>query len=818
MNSSARARSRGSLRGRLLSALVSAGALAALAGCAHVPAGPPAGPPRPAPPVPARPHPGYDARRDSLDAIDLAPLRGRRVVLDPGHGGHFPGSMGMNGLTEAAVNLDVALALRRLLVERGASVLLTRESDRDFLTPADSSLRADLADRMARANAWAPDLFVSIHHNADARGAHDVNEIQTYYALADEGPSLDAARAMHRALTRNLSIAAHRIVPGNYFVLRTSEAPAILTESSYLTNPDVEARLADPGKRRLEAEALFLGIAAYFARGAPEIDTLEVALSPPGTPATGPRGSGPWVSARVRGAFDRVEMSVDGRAVPAVVSGRAIQWRSTRPFESGPHVAALRVGLAGSGWSRLRRAAFTVPMSVGRLSVEFPEQPEWDGRQPLGLRVRVLDPEGLPVRDSLRLRIRDDGTRLAAPADTVVEVRDGVAWAYFRRSGRRPASGAPEVRVRVSLRPRKTSGDPAAPAPPLMGATARTLLRARGLAPRPGAGPLPRTGFARVAPFDSLLRGAPGTREPEPAVRWINRDGFVALPRDTLGRAAVPSLRGYRAVAPDTTWPPRFSAIAGGALIGRRIALDAEGGGDADAGTGPSGARAADLNLDVARALSAFLDAAGAEVLLVREGDHALADIERVRAAEAFGAERYLRIGHRAGVPVLGHWFGSAAGRDWARRTAESLAALGLSAPPVAEEAQYTLQQVGCPALYVSVARVDSAADEERLLAPGARRAEAYALFLGLAREFLPQASFPIDSLEVRDPSGAPLSGASVVLGGALTVQCDRTGRVRFARTEPGPLEATVIDPRREARSILLDSDRGVVLTGPPAR
>jgi hypothetical protein len=220
----------------------------------------------------------------------------------------------------------------------------------------------------------------------------------------------------------------------------------------------------------------------------------------------------------------------------------------------------------------------------------------------------------------------------------------------------------------------------------------------------------------------------------------------------------------------------------------------------------------------VARALAAYLEAAGAEVLSVRDGDQSLPDAERVRRAEVFRAERYLRIGHREAPPVIGHWFGSAAGNAWARRTQEALASLGCPAPPVAEEPMVALQQASSPALYVSIARVDSSADEERLLAPGALRAEAYAIYLGLVREFAGDLAPAIDSLEVRTDEGRPLPGALVALGGALTLQADASGRVRFARTEPGALEAALVGAGAPARRVLLDSDRGAVLTGRSGR
>jgi hypothetical protein len=131
------------------------------------------------------------------------------------------------------------------------------------------------------------------------------------------------------------------------------------------------------------------------------------------------------------------------------------------------------------------------------------------------------------------------------------------------------------------------------------------------------------------------------------------------------------------------------------------------------------------------------------------------------------------------------------------------------------EDALYPLQQTSCPALYASIARVDSAGDEEALLAPGALRAEAYALFVALAREWAPAAEWAVDSLEVRDAAGVPVPGAPVTLGDALVVETDAQGRVRFARTEPGPIEVRVSEPRIRASTVLLDSMRGALLTGP---
>jgi hypothetical protein len=60
--------------------------------------------------------------------------------------------------------------------------------------------------------------------------------------------------------------------------------------------------------------------------------------------------------------------------------------------------------------------------------------------------------------------------------------------------------------------------------------------------------------------------------------------------------------------------------------------------------------------------------------------------------------------------------------------------------------------------------------------------------------------------------------GAAITLGGALVVQTDALGTARVARTEAGPIEAIVDDPRLRARAVLLDSSRVIVLTGSTGR
>ncbi len=783
-------------------------------GCGRAARRPPTPPPTPS----ARPAPGYERRIEALAGANASALKGKRIVLDPGHGGIFRGALGVNGLTEAEVNLGVALHLWGLLQAAGAQGRLTRTDDRDFLSAADSSLRADLAERSRIAAEADPDVFLSIHHNADARGLHDVNQTQTYYRLGDEGPSLELAQALHRHLIRNLGISEHRLLPGNFFVLRNSRSPAVLTEASYITNPDVEERLALAAKQRLEAEALFLGLVDYFSTPAPMVTEFWVSLPGAGRTPLAPTVSletgVPELHARIRGLFDLATLLLDSSAVPFERRGEWIQALAASPLRGGPHRAELSVALAAGRSARSVTLEFQTVKPAAKLEA-LPHPPSASPRGGmLALELRVRDSDGLPTSDSLRVRVRARG---ATPTDTVVVAKEGESWAYFRTSGTRSEGArskvAPASQTAVELT--------AALLDTVTGARRRRVDEARTrfpLQPRPAYW----VDFLRDVRDDLPLTNARLAAPPQASAgrRGLSPHGFYWEVLDDSGHAEGPVVLGFRPVGDDGSVPRRWSARCGGSLLGRRIVLDAEGGGEDAAGVGKSGTRAASLNLEVARVLAAYLEAAGARVLLTRDGDYALSEVERVQQGERFGPERFLKIGHGAERPRIGHYFSSAAGRAWAQRCARWLERTEVGpAPSVVEDAQYVIQQTSCPALYVSALRVDDPGQEQRLLEPGLLRREAYALYLGLAEELgAAVASWQPDSVTVADSAGTAFPYALVEAGGMIH-QADSRGVARWMRTEPGALEVEVqnAEGSRSAR-LLLESPGGARILLPPPR
>ncbi len=101
------------------------------------------------------------------------PLKGIKILLDPGHGGKELGSRGPTGYPEKDINLLISKLVRSHLVAKGATVYMTREEDIDV----------GLGDRVSMIDKVAPDFALSIHYNAlpDSGDAINTKGIATFW-------------------------------------------------------------------------------------------------------------------------------------------------------------------------------------------------------------------------------------------------------------------------------------------------------------------------------------------------------------------------------------------------------------------------------------------------------------------------------------------------------------------------------------------------------------------------------------------------------------------------------------------------------------
>ena len=187
----------------------------------------------------------------SADGLPVVPRGSFKVVIDPGHGGPDPGAIGIGGLRETDVVLDICLQMARLLQARGVQVLMTRTSEVDV----------DLPPRVSLANSSGADLFVSVHANALSMARPDVNGIETFYF---EGAGASARRLAAALQQQMLAISPgspdRGVRTGRFFVIRRTVMPSALVEMGFLTGAIDSRRLADASFRRRMALALSAGV------------------------------------------------------------------------------------------------------------------------------------------------------------------------------------------------------------------------------------------------------------------------------------------------------------------------------------------------------------------------------------------------------------------------------------------------------------------------------------------------------------------------------------------------------------------------------
>lgn len=240
----------------------------------------------------------------------------KTIVVDPGHGGSENGARGPGGLLEKDATLALAKVLRDTLVKRGYKVILTRETDTTLL----------LDERASIANAAKADLFLSLHANASRSASAHGTEV--YYlsldasdraaaALADSenrqqepaptpdaetnaalrdldlilwdlaqnqhlGASARLAEIIQADFNRLLGVATRGVKQAPFRVLIGVNAPAVLVEVAFITNPEEEKKLASEEFRNEVAETLAGSLETYYkvADGAPPVPILSVAPAP----------------------------------------------------------------------------------------------------------------------------------------------------------------------------------------------------------------------------------------------------------------------------------------------------------------------------------------------------------------------------------------------------------------------------------------------------------------------------------------------------------------------------------------------------------
>ena len=185
-------------------------------------------------------------------------LAGIRVVIDPGHGGFDGGSIGATGTEEADINLAISKLLQKELESEGAEVIMLREEDEAL----GKEKQDDMAARRELIETSGQDVTISIHQNKFSDAA--VCGPQVFYAPDSvEGEKL--AKCVQDSMNEALEIQKPRIqMEGNYYIVKSGTAPAVIVECGFLSNPEEEAKLKTQQYQKEVAKAIRQGITVYL--------------------------------------------------------------------------------------------------------------------------------------------------------------------------------------------------------------------------------------------------------------------------------------------------------------------------------------------------------------------------------------------------------------------------------------------------------------------------------------------------------------------------------------------------------------------------
>ncbi len=175
-------------------------------------------------------------------------LKGLVILLDAGHGGSQDGALYQN-VAEKDVNLAVTFKLKARLERMGAIVHMTRTAD----------ITLSLQARVNRSLKLRPDIFVSVHANANRHTS--IDGIETYYY---NRRSSKLAITLLKSIAHGLKENPNWVKQERLFVLHHNNVPSTLVEIGYLSNTRTNSLLSDGAYQESVAESVATGIFNYF--------------------------------------------------------------------------------------------------------------------------------------------------------------------------------------------------------------------------------------------------------------------------------------------------------------------------------------------------------------------------------------------------------------------------------------------------------------------------------------------------------------------------------------------------------------------------
>lgn len=187
-------------------------------------------------------------------------LKGKVIVIDPGHGGSDPGAIGAAGTREKDITLAISKRVKEYLEDEGAKVYMTRTTDVDVYGP-NASDRDELQARVDVGERNNADVFLSLHINSSVN--KDIGGFSTYY-YPKTNNDLRLAQNVQKKLADNFGVDDLGVRQANFYVVKRISMPAILVEMCFISNPKEEKLMAGSWFQKKTARLIVEGVEQYF--------------------------------------------------------------------------------------------------------------------------------------------------------------------------------------------------------------------------------------------------------------------------------------------------------------------------------------------------------------------------------------------------------------------------------------------------------------------------------------------------------------------------------------------------------------------------
>ena len=196
--------------------------------------------------------------------VEFSPgVKGKKIVIDPGHGGEDSGAIGPSGVTEKSITLQIAKEVEKMLKEAGAKVIMTRTTDTEVSSKHRQATDVDeLQARCDVANKAKADIFISIH--MDSFTSREASGTTGYYYTKGSAASKRLAAEIQSNLVAQLKTTSRGIKTCNFYVVKHTKMPATLIEVAFVSNPKEEKLLTSRKGVQKAAVGIVKGISDFF--------------------------------------------------------------------------------------------------------------------------------------------------------------------------------------------------------------------------------------------------------------------------------------------------------------------------------------------------------------------------------------------------------------------------------------------------------------------------------------------------------------------------------------------------------------------------